>query len=277
MVCQRDVEAGNTGIHQHRHKDAQLLLQHTGVAVVRVFLPDGKLVVNGQLRQAAADCLDCLHGKAGAVFGAAAVLVGALVEHGGAEAAAHTVAMHLHHIKPGLDRQHGSLAEAVGDFLNFLYRQFRNVGRDLTVQQRAQLLHRDFFGQHAGYIFQHGQHIGIRLVQLCADAAVVAVGNFGQLLVVGEALFVKQGLFKGTFAYRHITDDDHGAAAFGDAAHFFKIFLVRKPEGRRRKNDAVFQLQTAVINRTLNRFVHDAVPPVLLFAVMQAVVLFPLR
>ena len=122
VVCQRNVEAGNTGIHQHRHKDAQFLLQYTGVAVVRVFLPDGKLIVNGQLRQAAADCLDCLHGKAGAIFGAAAVLVGALVEHGGAEAAAHTVAMHLHHIKPGLDRQHGSLAEAIGDFLNFLYR-----------------------------------------------------------------------------------------------------------------------------------------------------------
>ena len=104
-------------------------------------------------------------------------------------------------------------------------------------------------------------------MQLRADTAVVAVNDLGQLLVIGKALLVEQRFLDHTFAHRHITDDDHGAAARSDAADFFKILLVRQAEGRRRKDDAVFQLQTAVIDRTIDRFVHDAVPPVLLFPV----------
>ena len=267
MVGQCYMEAGDTGIYQHRHKDAQLRLQHTGVAVMRLLLTDGQLVVDGQLRQTAANGPDSLDRKTGTVFSTAAVFIGALVKDCRAEAAAHTVTVDLHHVKPGLDRQLSGLAEAIGDLFDLLHRQLGDVWCDLRVQQGTQLLHRDFLGQHAGHILEHGKHVGIRLVQLRADTAVVAVDDLGQLLVIGKALLVKQRFLDHTFAHRHIADDDHGAAARSDAADFFKILLVRQTEGRRRKDDAVFQLQTAVIDRTIDRFVHDAVPPVLLFPV----------
>ena len=57
------------------------------------------------------DGLDRFHGKAGAVLGAAAVFIGAVIEDGRAEAAAHPVAVHLHHVEPGLLCQHRRLAE----------------------------------------------------------------------------------------------------------------------------------------------------------------------
>ena len=61
MVRQRYMEAGHTGIGQQRHKNTQLGLHHTGIAVVGIFLPDGQLVVDGNLRQTAADGFDgCL-------------------------------------------------------------------------------------------------------------------------------------------------------------------------------------------------------------------------
>ena len=66
MVGQCYMEAGDTGIYQHRHKDAQLRLQHTGVAVMRLLLTDSQLVVDGQLRQTAADGPDSLDRKTGA-------------------------------------------------------------------------------------------------------------------------------------------------------------------------------------------------------------------
>ena len=79
MVRQRHMEAGDTGLHKHRHKDAERGLDHTGVAVVGVLLPDSQLVIDRQLGQAAAHGLHGLYGKAGAVLGTAAVLVGAVV------------------------------------------------------------------------------------------------------------------------------------------------------------------------------------------------------
>ena len=57
MVRQRYMEAGHTGIGQQRYKNTQLGLHHTGIAVVGIFLPDGQLVVDGNLRQTAADAL----------------------------------------------------------------------------------------------------------------------------------------------------------------------------------------------------------------------------
>ena len=67
MVRQRNMEAGHTGISQQRYKNTQLGLHHTGIAVVGIFLADGQLVVDGNLRQTAADSFDGLHRKAGTV------------------------------------------------------------------------------------------------------------------------------------------------------------------------------------------------------------------
>ena len=85
MVGQGNVEAGHTGLHQQRYKDTQFAFQYTGIAVVGVLLPDSQFVVDGQLRQAAADGLDSLDRKTGTVFSTATVFIGALVECRGEE------------------------------------------------------------------------------------------------------------------------------------------------------------------------------------------------
>ena len=135
------MEAGHTGIGQQRYKNTQLGLHHTGIAVVGIFLPDGQLVVDGNLRQTAADGFDGLHRKAGTVLGAAAVFIRAVVKDGGAEAAAHAVTVDLHHIEPGFDSQHGGLAEAVDDFMDLAGGQLADVRGNLGIQQGTQLLH----------------------------------------------------------------------------------------------------------------------------------------
>ena len=274
MVRQRDVEARHACGFEQRHKDAELAFQHTGVAVVRVLLPDGKLVVNGQFRQAAAHGAYCFDRKTGAVFGAAAVSIGAVVEHGRAEAAAHAVAVDLHHVEPGLHGQHGGFAKAVDDLFNFALRHVGDVGRDFLVEQGAQLLHRDFFRQHAGHVFEHRRHVGIGLVQLRAELAVVAVGKRGQALVPGKAFFVEERFLKPALAHGHVADDDHRAAACCDGAHLGKILLVRKAEGSGGKNNTVFQFQAAVVNGAANGFIHGRASLLLLFVKGPAAGLF---
>ena len=161
MVGQGNVEAGHTGLHQQRYKDTQFAFQYTGIAVVGVLLPDSQFVVDGQLRQTAAHGAHSFNGKAGAVFGAAAVGIGAVVEHAGAETAAHTVAVDLHHVEPGFYRQLGGLAKAVDDLIDLALRQIGDIRGHFLVEQGAQLLHRDFLRQNARHIFEHGCHVGV--------------------------------------------------------------------------------------------------------------------
>ena len=112
-------------------------------------------------------------------------------------------------------------------------------------------------------------------MQLGADAAVIAVGDFGQLFVVGKALFVEQGFFKPAFAHGNIANDNHTAAARGNAADPLKIFLLGHTEGGRGKDNAVFQLQTTVIDRTVNCFVHDVGLLPRLCSAKPIIVIFP--
>ena len=70
-------------------------------------------------------------------------------------------------------------------------------------------------------------------MQLGADAAVIAVDDFDQLLIMGEAFFIKKEIFKLAFADGDVTDDNHGAAACGDLADLFKVFVLRKAKGGR--------------------------------------------
>ena len=125
------------------------------------------------------------------------------------------------------------------------------------------------------YIFpRYLEHIGVGLVQLGADTAIVVVNQLGQFSVEGKAFLIKQRLLKLTFADRYIADDNHGAAARSDFADFFKVFVLRKAKSGRSKDDTVFQFQTAVIDGTVNRFVHGAVSFLLLFPIRQAAVPF---
>ena len=197
-----------------------------------------------------------------------------MVKDSGAEAAAHAVTVDLHHIEPGFDSQHGGLAEAVDDLMDLAGGQLADVRGNLGIQQGTQLLHGNLLRQNAGHVFEHGQHIGVGLVQLGADTAIVVVNQLGQFSVEGKAFLIKQRLLKLTFADRYIADDNHGAAARSDFADFFKVFVLRKAKSGRSKDDTVFQFQTAVIDGAVNRFVHGAVSFLLLFPIRQAAVPF---
>ena len=111
-------------------------------------------------------------------------------------------------------------------------------------------------------------------MQLCADAAVIAVDDLCQLLIIGEPFFIKQRFLKLALANRHISDNDHRAAAGGNFANFLKIRIIGKSERRRRKDNTVFQFQPAVIDGAIDCFVHDEEPFPLLFPVKPATVFF---
>ena len=111
-------------------------------------------------------------------------------------------------------------------------------------------------------------------MQLGADAAVIAVDDFGQLLIIGEAFFIKKRFLKLAFADGGVTDDNHGAAARSDFADFFKVFVLCKTKGGRSKDDTVFQYQAAVIDGAADCFIHGMIPFLLLFPIRQATVPF---
>ena len=250
------MEAGHAGLHQQGHEHGQFLLHYTGVAVMGVLLPDSQLVVNGHAGHSGVHCLDSFHGKAGAALGTAAVFIGAVVEDGGREAAAHPVAVHLHHVKARLLCQHSSLAKARDDLMDLFLGHLGDVGAHGIVHPLPQLVGGDLFHQHPRNALDDGHHVGIGLVELGADLAAVFVGSLADLLIEGKALFVKQGLLKPALGHRHVADDDHGAATLGQPLHLRQIFLVRKAEGGGSKDDAVLQLHSTVINGAQDGVVH---------------------
>ena len=129
--------------------------------------------------------------KTGAVFCAAAVFVGAVVEDGRTETAAHPVAMHLHHIKAGLFCQCCCFAESADDLMDLPLRHIGNVRCHFCIQFFPQLIRGDFFQQQTGNVFEHRQQVGIALVQLGTDFAIRIMGDFHDLLVECKAFGVK--------------------------------------------------------------------------------------
>lgn len=87
-------------------------------------------------------------------------------------------------------------------------------------------MHGDFLCQYTGHIFQHSQHVRVRLMQLCADATVIAMDNLSQFLIICEPFFIKQRFFKLALANRNISDNNHRASAGSDFADFFKIRII---------------------------------------------------
>ena len=109
-------------------------------------------------------------------------------------------------------------------------------------------MHGDFLCQYTGHIFQHSQHVRVRLMQLCADATVIAMDNLSQFLIICEPFLSNRDFFKLALANRNISDNNHRASAGSDFADFFKVFVLRKAKSGRSKDDTVFQFQTAVID-----------------------------
>lgn len=188
VVGERHMEAGHTGPLQRRYHHRKLLDQHPGIAVVRVFLPDGQLEVNGHIRQKLPDRRYRLHGKVDAVLNGPAIFVGAVVEHGGSKAAAHPVAVNLDHVESRLAGLDGRGTEAGGHLPDLLRGKPADVGADLLVEQGTEVLHADLFGQHARHIFEHRLHVGVALVKLGAGQAVFPMNRVREFAVGGKPL-----------------------------------------------------------------------------------------
>ena len=148
--------------------------------------------------------------------------------------------MDLHHVKAGLNGKFRRFAEGVGDLCDLFLRQARDVGGHLLVQKGPQLLHGDALGEHAGDILQHGFHVGIGLVELCAELAALTMYRVRQSFIKGKSLFGVQGGAKAVGEYRHVAHDDHGAAAGGDPAQALDLLGLGKPQTGGGENDAVF-------------------------------------
>ena len=202
------------------------------------------------------NCRNRLHRKTGTVFCVAAIFINAVVEDCRTEAAAHPVAMYLHHIKTGLFCQHRRFSKPTDDGLNLPFGHLRDVRSHFSVQLFPQLVGGNLLHQNAGNVLEHRQQVGITLMQLGTDFTVRIVSNFHDLLVKCKPFGIKQRFFKFAFANRNIPNDDHGTAALCDGTDFGEVFLIRQSKRCRCKNDAVFQLHPTIVDRTQNRFVH---------------------
>ncbi len=148
VICQCHMETGHTCLFQQWNEHGKFFFQDTCIAKMRFFLPDSQLVVNGHSRNCRTNGRNSLHRKAGTVLGTAAIFVRALVEDGGAEAAAHPVAMYLNHIEACLLCQHCGLAKACNDLLNLALGHPGDIGCHCIVQLFAQLIQCDLLHQH---------------------------------------------------------------------------------------------------------------------------------
>ena len=148
--------------------------------------------------------------------------------------------MDLHHVEAHFHRQLRRPAEALGDLLNFAGGQAGDVGPYLLVQQGAQLLHGDPFGEHTGDVFEHGLDVGIRLVELGAEQAALGVDGVDHGPVPGSALFGVEGGAEAVGQHRHISQDDHGAAPRGDLPQPLQLLFLGQAQGGGGKNNPVF-------------------------------------
>ena len=108
---------------------------------------------------------------------------------------------------------------------------------------------------------EHALEMGVILVQLGTEHTVVPVGDLRQTLIGFKSVFGKQRQAHMAFVYRHIADDDHGAAAGGNGLHFVKVLLSPQAHGRGGENDSVFQSKTAVAERAGDLFILFHVMP----------------
>lgn len=258
VVRQRHMKAGHARGLQHRHGHRQLVGQKARPAVV--FQPHHQLEVDGQVRLAGPHRLHCLPGKAQAVFQAAAVSVGAPVEQGGGEAAAHPVAVHLHQVEARPAGLGGRVAEGGGDALHLFGGQAGDVGTGRVVQLLPQLVRADAPGQQGGQVFHHRPQVRIRLMQLRPREASLAVQRAGEPPVVLKPFFRKQAA-EALSAYRHVAHPGQSAAPGGDAPQQFLLLRFRKAQGGGGEHDAVFQPQASQLQRPPDGFIHGAGPP----------------
>ena len=182
------MEAGYTCPFQQRHENRQFFFHNASIPVMRFFLPDSQLIINGHSRNRRMDCRNCFHRKTCAVFCAAAVFIGAVIEDGRTETAAHPVAMHLHHIKASLFCQCCCFAESADDLMDLPLRHIGDVRCHFCIQFFPKLIRGDFFQQQTGNILEHRQQIGIALVQLSTDFAVCIVRDLHDFLIKSESL-----------------------------------------------------------------------------------------
>ena len=135
MVCQRYMEAGHTRLLQQRNEHRQFFFHHTGIAKVRIFLPDGQLVINGHPPELPHGLPKLLPPQNGRGF----LRCRRIRRYDGLKMAElklpHIrVAMHLHHIKASLFCQCCCFAESADDLMDLPLRHIGNVRGHFCIQ-----------------------------------------------------------------------------------------------------------------------------------------------
>ena len=78
------------------------------------------------------------------------------------------------------------------------------------------------------------------MVKLGADLAPFLVDGVGEGFVIGHALLGIERGAKAMGKHRHISQNDHGAAAGGDVPQPLYLLRLGKPQRSRSENDPVF-------------------------------------
>ena len=93
-------------------------------------------------------------------------------------------------------------------------------------------------------------------MQLGTDQATLLVDGAGEPGIPGKFLFGIERRPESVFAHRHISDDDHGAAAPGNGPQTLQLLLLGKSQSSGRKDHPVFQFQSPVVHRGVQDVVH---------------------
>ena len=148
-----------------------------------VFHADGQFKFQRQFGTAGAHCTDRIQGEAGPVFQRAAVPVIPLIKQWAEKAAAHPVAVDLHHVKAGLLQSGCAFSKALCDETNPICRHLGDKRPDTAVYKTAHLIHGDEASFQIRYEAGHGRRVCVRHMELGTGSRPVAVNLFCQLLV----------------------------------------------------------------------------------------------
>ena len=260
--------AGMVGLGNMEHVHAVLLqplgkLHSVGLinaALAALRRHDAELVVDDHIGHGLAQGAHDHAGKAGAVFQAAAELIGAVVHAGAAQAADQAVAVNLNDIQTGLLRADSTGAHFVDDLQQHFLTDFVGEEHHIVVQTLTHLVHFALHEQGVDRIY-----VIFRVENLHAQLGAVGVDAVSQGLEGGNLAVIKQ-LGRGGEAVDggNVAQHDVAYAALsqtGVKAHILvgNHAFVLITGGQWGKHDAVFEGAAAHFNGLQKNVFHGKI------------------